>query len=774
MTENNEQVSKNEIETASPNIESTQNDTKTTPDPAGSQEEKKNKTQSQKPTTPSKENVKSRHAPKAADPETMIWLSLLAGILAIIAYMLISATTKLQGYYIGIIIALVYAAAAVVIIIKSKLTVSQYTELQNKILKDGSIMTSLLCQSSIPAVLTHDDGTVIWYNDAMRDLLGTGDSPIFGKRLGRYGPFDIATMLKDTENRTETDRIALAKARSQGEALPKTENDITSVGSALANRSGGHEYLISGRRFIAKTYVASVPSDSKKNELRNYNLTLFEETTELFDLKDKVARENPIVAYIILDNLEELAQYARVNYRIAANNIELYIKEWANEIGGVICEYDRDKYMLLFSQEKLEECVAENFPILDKIRSEELGNSNMSITVSMGISGVGSTISEREQNAQLALDTALRRGGDQVVIKKESDMDFYGGRSKSIQKREKVISRVVAEQLASIIKAHSKIMIMGHKNPDCDSIGACIGMCRFARTIASEDTSIRIIVNTGSDTFNACTAELTDMQEYKNMFLDAPSALDGVTSDTLLIIVDANNLNIIESPDVAKSVSDFVVIDHHRKAAEFSRPPLLEYIDPSASSASELVTEMIESRLSESTLINEEANVLLSGIMLDTMNFTRSTGMRTFSAAYFLQSSGATSERARAFFENNMTDHLAEAKFFMPDNVTVYRETIAIAISMGTDPEFDRIAAAKAAERLITTRNIEAAFALVKIGETIVISARSTGAINVQLILEKLRGGGHFDAAGAQVNGKTMNEVLVLLKSAINHYLSED
>jgi c-di-AMP phosphodiesterase-like protein len=316
-------------------------------------------------------------------------------------------------------------------------------------------------------------------------------------------------------------------------------------------------------------------------------------------------------------------------------------------------------------------------------------------------------------------------------------------------------------------------MIMGHKTPDCDSIGACIGMARFARTVGGFATTVRVIIDTESDTFKACTAAISAIPEYKNIFLSGQSGIDSVDSDTLLIVVDANNFNIIESPEIAKNVKKIVVIDHHRKIADFVRPVELEYIDPSASSASELVTEMIESALPENSLLNEEADVLLSGIMLDTMNFTRTTGTRTFSAAYFLRSSGASSEKARVFFEDDITQHLAEAKFFMPENVTIYKENLAIAMSMGTDEKYDRVAASKAAERLITVRGVDAAFALVKIGDTIHISARSTGTINVQLILEKLRGGGHFDSAGAQVNGKTMNETLVLLKGAINQYLEE-
>lgn len=692
------------------------------------------------------------------DPNVLIWLCMIVGLCCLVIQLLLSEFTKIPPLYSGLAILAAYLASAVAIIIKSRLTLRQYTEMHREITMNGAAMTDLVEQSDIPAVITHDDGTVIWYNSALGSLFGSSDTPLFGKNMSRFCHFDISELLEATASLTEPDRLS---------------SDGTTPSIRLANGSGGLEYKIDNRRFLVKSYTVKVPSDSGKDGLRNYHLTVFDEASELFDLKDKMARENLAVAYIVLDNLEELAQYVKVDYRQAANNIEMILKEWATGKGAVMCEYDRDKYLVFFAQEKLEEMVENNFPILRRIRSEKIGDGSMSVTISMGISAFGATVSDREQNAQLALDTALRRGGDQVVIKKESNMEYFGGRAKGMQRQSTVSSRVMADRLTELISTHSKIMIMGHKTPDCDSIGACIGMARFARTVGGFATTVRVIIDTESDTFKACTAAISAIPEYKNIFLSGQSGIDSVDSDTLLIVVDANNFNIIESPEIAKNVKKIVVIDHHRKIADFVRPVELEYIDPSASSASELVTEMIESALPENSLLNEEADVLLSGIMLDTMNFTRTTGTRTFSAAYFLRSSGASSEKARVFFEDDITQHLAEAKFFMPENVTIYKENLAIAMSMGTDEKYDRVAASKAAERLITVRGVDAAFALVKIGDTIHISARSTGTINVQLILEKLRGGGHFDSAAAQVSGSTLQDALVQLKEAIDSYFEE-
>ena len=712
---------------------------------------------------------------RAADPETVILVSVVIGLLALATYFILASFTTLTNVQVAMIVTLVYALLAVLILLRTRITVRQYNELRDRLVRDQSVMTELLRGSHIPAILTHDDGTVVWFNDAMRSALNIGDVHIIGKKLEKFCPINVRALIEATRNPSDPDRIALAAGSMEKLEDNTNEYGISSSYPRTANGIGGIECFIGEKRYLARAYSAKFPSKDKNGGMRSYNLTVLEDNSELFTLKDKIENENLVVAYVILDNLTELAQYARIDYRMAANNIEIHLKDWANEIGGVMCEYDRDKYMLLIHQDQLIKCIEEDFPVLEKIRAEKLGNTNMSITISMGISGYGATVSAREQNAQLALDTALRRGGDQIAIKKEDGFEFIGGRSKSSQIREKVDSRINAKLLIEKLAGYSKVMIMGHKNPDCDSIGACIGMSRFVRSKAAPETDVRIIVNTSNETFLTCTEALYDHPDHRNTFIEGLDALDIIDDKTLLIVVDVNNFNIAECPDLVRSIESVAVIDHHRKSAEFTRPLVLEYIDPSASSTSELITEMIESELTEGELLNEEANVLLAGIMLDTMNFTRTAGVRTYSAAYFLRANGARAEEARLFFTENIEQHKAEAVFFAPENIVTFRQCIAVAKSLGTGaPEYDRIAAAKAAERLIATKGIEAAFTLVKIGDSIVISARSNGNINVQLILEELRGGGHFDAAGAQVNAKSMKEVQLLLRNAIDHYFSEE
>ena len=515
------------------------------------------------------------------------------------------------------------------------------------------------------------------------------------------------------------------------------------------------------RRFRTKCHKLAIKGVSRENE---YYMVVFYEMTELLFARDELEKQNTVVAYIVLDNLEELAQYVRVSFRSAANEIEVILKNWASEIGGMLREYERDKYMFIFSQEQLRGCIENKFDILEEIRNVRLGDNSMPVTVSMGIATTGETLEERERDAAAALDLALQRGGDQVALRRAHGVEYFGGRTKTAKKRTKVRARVSSAQLCARIAEAKNVLIMGHRNPDFDSVGACIGIARLCIFCG---VSAKVIINRDCDVFRILASRLTRYEEYADMFIDGNMGLDLIGSTTLLIVVDTNNFVISEAPEVADNVPKIAIIDHHRQVAEFDFDPVLNYIDPSASSACELVAEILEQSLPEGSLLKEEANAMLTGIMLDTNKFTKDTGSRTFSAALYLQGEGANTEVARHNFEDDIKDFMAEASF--SKDIEIYRERMAITRSAGTgDPMVDRIAASKAADRLLAVRQVDASFALVEAGSTIHISARSNGTINVQLILEKLKGGGHFDAAGAQVRESTMEQATALLTAAID------
>lgn len=590
----------------------------------------------------------------------------------------------------------------------------------------------------LPYAIVSVEGRVTIINRALQEILG---KPYLG------------VLLEEICGASAGEIIAASEPNGQ------LSLDIQNGKTEYAYPGEGMTVGIRRRRFLARGYPMTV------NGTRCY-MIVFTEITALVELREKMKRENTVVAFIMLDNLEELAQYVRVSYRQAANEIDAILKNWAASMKGLLREYDRDRYLLIITREMLDECIKNKFEILDSIRDVRLGDDSMSVTVSMGISvGIG-PLSERENEAMLALDLALQRGGDQVVIRHGNETEFFGGRSKGMQKRTRVRSRVNAAVLSARISESSNVLVMGHKNPDFDSIGACVGIARLCIFCG---VPVRIVADQKSDNFRIIAERLSRNSEYADMFTDALSGLDLVKPDTLLIICDANNFNIIEAPDIADSVDRIAIIDHHRQTEQFDFEPLVNYIDPVASSTCELVAEILEQSVPADTILRDEANAMYAGIMLDTKFFTKDTGTRTFAAALYLQSEGAKSEVVRQYFEEDFSDYLAEAKF--SSDIELYRGNIAITRSIGTgNAEQDRTAASKAADKLLTIRQVDAAFALVSINDEIRVSARSSGKINVQLILEKLKGGGHFNAAAAQVNG-TMDHAYKLLTEAIDEYL---
>jgi len=313
------------------------------------------------------------------------------------------------------------------------------------------------------------------------------------------------------------------------------------------------------------------------------------------------------------------------------------------------------------------------------------------------------------------------------------------------------------------------VLIMGHRNPDYDSIGACIGIARLAMFCG---VKANIVVNTEDPNIKTSVTRISALPEYADVFVDHVTGQDLIRSDTLLVIVDVNNFVQFESTDIADNVATVAIIDHHRKTGDFKREPAISYIEPSASSASELVAEMLEQALPTGDLHREEADVLFAGMALDTKQFSRNTGVRTFSAALYLRSEGANPMEVQSFFKAGLDDFMREAKFSM--NVITYRQMFAISMSEGDGNPQDRIAAAKAADKLLSVSGVMASFALVQVGESVHISARSAGNINVQLILERMGGGGYYEAAGAFLKDSSMTGALTALKQAIDDYMKKN
>lgn len=604
----------------------------------------------------------------------------------------------------------------------------------------------------LPYAVSDSRGNVKVINRAMQDILGL-KSPICNTPLATFCSISIQDIIRSTGEPYELRHARALDAH--GEVVPGAHGFHIHLGDRR------YELFAHGMRLRGQDYY----------------LITFHDVSDYLELREKMERENPIVAYIVLDNLQELAQYIRVSYRSAANEIENLLKEWAGEMGGLVREYDRDKFLMICSAEALQRCIEDNFSIMNRVRAVKLGDNSFPVTISMGIAAVGGSFRAREAAASAALDIALQRGGDQVAIKRDDGISFFGGRVKTMQSNTSIVSRVNSNQLCALMAQAGNVIIMGHRNPDFDAIGACVGAARLAMcAVGNKKTPIHVVMNRECEDFRICAEHLSSSAIYNDLFVDAQDAQDLVRSDSLLVIVDTNNVGIVEAPEVVANVANIAIIDHHRQFEVFDFAPVLSYIQPSASSCCELIAEMIEQSPYADALRKEEATLLLAGIMLDTKNFTHSTGAQTFSAVHYLYSKGAHTNVTRLFFYESFDELITASDF--GSRTRIYRDRIAITW-LGSDQHRsdkinERVAAAKAADRLLTVRGIDASFALVSSGDAVSISARSGDAINVQIIMEKLGGGGHFDMAGAQIKSTSLTYACELLKGAIDDYLDHD
>jgi c-di-AMP phosphodiesterase-like protein len=606
-----------------------------------------------------------------------------------------------------------------------------------------SVIYSFKNQLKLPYAVVNDQGRIITVNSAFALCSNTTGSA-YNRSIDELCSIKFNELLNFV----------------QPETLSNPEDVIN--GSIHLNEISDSQIAALGDN---KYKVDCYPLSSKG---KTYYMLVFCDITELLQINQRYRNHYAAVGYIVIDNLEEIAQYVRVNYQDQTRAAGKLLAEWASSMGGILTEYESNKFLLVFTNEMLSECIRNKFSILDSIHKVEIGDAHIPLTVSMGIATIGETLEERRHNAMVSLDMALQRGGDQVVLKTPTGIFYFGAKTKTLQKRTKGHAKIIFGKLASLIENSSNVLIMGHRNPDFDCIGACVGMATLIRNMFPQ-TLVKIVADKNSDNFKACTQRLTMLADYKDIFIDRVEALEYNSAESLLIVVDANNLAILESPELAKSSFKKVIIDHHIKKDEFEDEPELAYIDPSASSACELIAEMLEEVLPTEISFNEEANVMISGIMLDTKNFTRTVGMRTFAAALYLKNAGADTEYARTFFEEGFEDYLSEAQF--GSAAKIYRDCIAIAGSVGSGASSDRVLAAKAADRMLEVKNVKAAFTMILSGNNVNVSARSDGSINVQLVLEQVGGGGHFDSAGACFEDTSLDEAEALIKSAVDTYI---
>lgn len=599
----------------------------------------------------------------------------------------------------------------------------------------GTITLAFIQRLYMPVVICDEKGRIVWYNSALSSRFGTR-GVLYGKYIDNICDSTIERIVKeDSETGVEV----------------HFSTEISDSGDTLET-------------FMAKGF--EIESKGKR-----YFMAVFSDITELKGVYAHIERNDTIVACAMIDNIDELVQYVQDMYGNAADAVENILRRHMDSIGGVLRDYGHNKFMMLFRAEDLEKFETDRFSMLDEIREIYIGDTTIPVTISVGVAKIKGSLLEKEKTAQAALDMALQRGGDQVVVKSEDDMEYYGGKTKTVQKRTKVRSRVIANEVAMLMDKSDNVIVMGHKFADFDAFAACLAVARIAK---SRGVKAYVVCDKNDKNLATCFDMLRRSgEDYGDLFVDRIEAQDLVRSGTLAIVVDVNNIAICEAPDIVNTVRDVVIIDHHRKTAEFTIRPNVVYIEPSASSASELLAEFLEQLLPQGALPKAEADLLYAGMMLDTKKFTHGVGVRTFSSALYLRGENANPLDAEALFKIGIKDFISEAKF--ESNVVIYKSVIAIALNENdSNSSLVRINAAKAADRMLGVEGVLATFALCKCGDTVHISARSEGKINVQLILEKMGGGGHFDSAGAQVNNTTTQQALISLRNAIDEYFEEN
>lgn len=495
--------------------------------------------------------------------------------------------------------------------------------------------------------------------------------------------------------------------------------------------------------------------------------TYWVDVTEFAAVRDQYQASRPVAAVLLLDNYEDLMMKNMSDNERSAilAEIDTRLDNWLAGTGAILRRFQRERYLLVFEERHLKQFIEKKFEILDAVH-EVTNPSGINATLSIGIGKDGESFQELLQFANLSLEMALSRGGDQAVIRNKFTFEFYGGRSTEMEKRTKVKSRVMANALSALISDSSQIFIMGHKFPDMDATGAAVGICVAAR---KKGVPAYIIKENSANPSKPIIDKLLQQPEYHSNFIAPQEALLMADSRSLVVVVDTNRPEQVQAPEVLESCNRVAVIDHHRRAATYIEGAALNYHEPYASSAAELVTELLQYIVEPADLLRVEAEALLAGIVLDTKNFTMRTGGRTFEAAAFLRRSGADTGDVKRLFQNDLDSTIA--KYEIIQNAKLYHEHIAVA---AVDHTVGRVTAAQAADELLNIAGIHTSFALFPDGDRVVISARSMGETNVQVILEKLGGGGNAATAGAQVSGKTIDEVVLELVEAIDQYVADE
>ena len=578
-------------------------------------------------------------------------------------------------------------------------------------------------KTPFPMVLVRmGDGSLIWANDPFVELSG------FRERMHEQRITDLLPELK-------LDWLAAGRKEYPGDV-----------------NLGGRRYRI---------YGTAVHADDPQSTM--LAALYFTDLTDLYQIRDEYIRSRPVVSIILIDNYEELTknltESATSNLNASLNDA---ITAWAEGYHGLLRRMERNRYLLVLEKRDLQDAIANKFSILEQMHSVT-NPSGVAASISFGLGVDGATFEESYEFASLAVEMSLSRGGDQAVVKDRLNFTFYGGRSKEVDHRSKVRSRVTANSLMELIGKSGDVYIMGHKNADMDAVGAALGVCCLCR---KQGKKAWIVLDPENNAAEKLIEEIQAVPEYEGVIISGQDALLRCDRNSILIVVDTNRPDQVECQPLLEAISKVSVIDHHRRAADYISPLVVNFHEPYASSASELVTELLQYAVEKPDVLPIEAKGLLAGIFLDTKSFNVRSGDRTFEAAAFLRRLGADTIEVKKLMQSDFANTVARYKIIQ--SAQVYRDDIAI---VALDHAVSRAMAAQSADELLNITGFQASFVLYPDEQRrVVISARSIGEANVQVILEPLGGGGNAATAGAQIKDTTVPEMLRRLKESIDAY----
>ena len=683
-----------------------------------------------------KKNMNDKLKLKGHMKAFMRWPLILSALLIVLNILVYCVSVKA-----GLVVSagvLIYVGIAVVVLrchrpfIVNELIAfaNQYDSLEKRILEE----------LALPYAIMDMNGRMIWSNKVFAEL--TGKDQFYKK--------NISTIFPDVT----ADKLPVADKKEISE---------------ISTQFGEKIYRVSMQRVELGEIVAG--SETLENTDKNVSLIAMYmyDDTELKEYIKKNEDNKLVVALAYLDNYEEaLESVEDVRRSLLIALIDRKITKYFSNFDGLVKKLEKDKYFLIMRQSSLDTLKEQRFHILDEVKTVNIGNE-MAITLSIGVGLNAATYIQNYEYSRIAIEMALGRGGDQVVIKNGNNITYYGGKTQQMEKATRVKARVKAQALKEFMSTKDRVVVMGHKSTDVDALGAGIGIYRAGKTLGKP---VHIVVNDPTKSIRPLIAEYTNNSEYEpSMFVDSAQAKDLIDNNTVVVVVDTNRPSYTECEELLYMTKTVVVLDHHRRGSEVIENAVLSYVEPYASSACEMVAEILQYFSDDLRIRNIEADCLYAGIVIDTNNFTTRAGVRTFEAAAFLRRSGADVTRVRKLLRDDLKSYQARADAVRTAHI--YRNCFAISTCPSENLDSPTVVGAQAANELLNIAGVKASFVLTQYNNEIYISARAIDEINVQVMMEKMGGGGHMNIAGAQVKASP-DEVERMLKDIIDQEYQEE